>query len=48
MQAIIRETGATGPQDTNKVMPAVMKEMKGKADGKLISEIVKESLTLPS
>ncbi|MFI5202532.1 MAG: GatB/YqeY domain-containing protein [Candidatus Kapaibacterium sp.] len=48
VQAIIRETGAAGPQDTNKVMPVVMKEMKGKADGKLISEIVKESLTIPS
>ena len=48
VQEIIRETGATGPQDTNKVMPLVMKEMKGKADGKLISEIVKESLTVPA
>jgi uncharacterized protein len=48
VQAIIRETAAAGPQDTNKVMPIVMKEMKGKADGKLISEIVKESLSVPS
>ncbi len=48
VQAIVRETGAAGPQDTNKVMPVVMKEMKGKADGKLISEIVKEALTIPS
>ncbi len=48
VQAIVRETGAAGPQDSNKVMPVVMKEMKGKADGKLISEIVKEALTIPS
>jgi uncharacterized protein len=48
VQAIVSETGAAGPQDTNKVMPLVMKEMKGKADGKLISEIVKETLANPS
>ncbi|HET6401782.1 MAG TPA: GatB/YqeY domain-containing protein [Candidatus Kapabacteria bacterium] len=48
VQAIVREAGAAGPQDTNKVMPLVMKEMKGKADGKLISEIVKEALAIPS
>src|ERR1700733_1618687 len=33
--AIISEVGAAGPQDSNKVMPSLMKEMKGKADGKL-------------
>lgn len=48
VQAIVSETGAAGLQDTNKVMPLVMKEMKGKADGKLISEIVKETLANPS
>jgi uncharacterized protein len=42
--AIIGEVGAAGPQDSNKVMPALMKEMKGKADGKLVQEIVKEQL----
>lgn len=42
--AIIGEVGAAGPQDANKVMPVVMKEMKGKADGKLVQEIVKEQL----
>jgi uncharacterized protein len=44
VRAVIAETGAAGPQDTNKVIPAIMKEMKGKADGKLIQEIVKEQL----
>ncbi len=48
IQAIIRETGAAGPQDTNKVMPLAMKTMKGQADGKLVQEIVKEALTIPS
>lgn len=41
---IIIETGATGPQDANKVMPVIMKEVKGKADGRLVQEIVKERL----
>jgi uncharacterized protein YqeY len=42
--AIISDVGAAGPQDSNKVMPTLMKEMKGKADGKLVQEIVKEQL----
>ncbi len=41
---VIRELGAAGPQDANKVMPVLMKEMKGKADGKLVQELVKEQL----
>jgi uncharacterized protein YqeY len=43
--AIISEVGAAGPQDSNKVMPVLMKEMKGKADGKLVQEIVREQLS---
>ena len=43
--AIISEVGAAGPHDSNKVMPALMKEMKGKADGKLVQEIVREQLS---
>jgi len=43
-QAVLAEVGAAGPQDTNKVIPVLMKEMKGKADGKLVQEIVKEQL----
>jgi uncharacterized protein len=45
VSAVISEVGAAGPQDTNKVIPVLMKEMKGKADGKLIQEIVKEHLS---
>jgi uncharacterized protein len=45
VSAVIAEAGAAGPQDTNKVIPVLMKEMKGKADGKLIQEIVKEQLS---
>ncbi len=44
VRAVIKEAGAAGPQDTNKVIPTLMKEMKGKADGKLVQEIVKEQL----
>lgn len=42
---VIAETGAKGPADTNKVIPVLMKELKGKADGKLVQEIVKEKLS---
>jgi len=40
----IAEVGATSGKDFGKVMPAVMKELKGKADGKLIQETVKRLL----
>ncbi len=38
------QTGATTPQDMGKVMGALMPKVKGKADGTLISNIVKEEL----
>lgn len=41
---VIAEVGAQGPQDVNKVIPLMMKEMKGKADGKLVQEVVKAQL----
>jgi uncharacterized protein len=41
---ILKNVGANSPKDFGKVMPLVMKELKGKADGKLITEIVKKSL----
>lgn len=44
VKQVIAEVGAQGPQDTNKVIPTVMKEMKGKADGRVIQEVVKEQL----
>jgi uncharacterized protein YqeY len=44
VRAVIAEVGAAGPQDINKVLPVIMKEMKGKADGKAVQEAVKEQL----
>lgn len=44
IQKIIDETGAKGPQDMGKVMGVATKALAGKADGKQISEIVKQLL----
>jgi uncharacterized protein YqeY len=44
VQAAIEALGASGPQDMGKVMGALSKKLAGKADGKLISTIVKEEL----
>ena len=40
----INETGAAGAKDMGKVMKALMPKVKGKADGKLVNELVKELL----
>lgn len=40
----ITKLGATGPQDMGKVMGSLTKELAGKADGKLISTLVKDGL----
>ena len=37
-------TGATAPVDFAKVMPLVMKEVKGRADGKMVQELVRKRL----
>ena len=44
IQGIIAETGAQSAADFGKVMPAAMKQLKGKADGKVVQELVKELL----
>ena len=41
---IIAQVGATGPRDMGKVMGPAMKELKGKADGKLVQNAVKQRL----
>ena len=42
---IIAQVGATSPKDMGKVMGAATKQLAGKADGKLISDIVKKLLS---
>ncbi|MDP2660920.1 MAG: GatB/YqeY domain-containing protein [Dehalococcoidia bacterium] len=42
---VIAETGARGKQDLGKVMPRMMSKLRGKADGRLISQVVQELLS---
>ena len=44
LKKIIEQVGAKGPQDMGKVMGTATKALAGKADGKLISELVKKLL----
>ncbi len=41
---VIAASGASGPRDMGKVMPVLAIEFKGRADGKVISQIVTELL----
>ena len=43
--AVIEQTGASGMKDMGKVMGMVSKELAGQADGKTISNIVKQKLS---
>ena len=45
VKEIVAQVGAKGPQDMGKVMGAATKALAGKADGKTISEIVKQLLS---
>lgn len=44
VKAAVAEVGASGPKDMGAVMAAVRPKTQGKADGKLVSEIVKSAL----
>jgi uncharacterized protein YqeY len=48
IKALVREavaqTGAAGPKDMGKVIGAVMAKAKGRADGSVVSRLVKEAL----
>lgn len=44
IRAAVREVIAGGAQDLGKVMGAVMPKFKGRADGKVINQIVREEL----
>ena len=41
---VISELGASGVQDTGRVMGRLMPELKGQADGRLVSQVVRELL----
>ena len=41
----VAESGASSPQEMGKVMSVVMPQVKGRADGKRVSAVVKEMLT---
>lgn len=44
VKAVIESTGASGPQDMGKCMGVLTKKLVGKADGKIISSLVRAEL----
>ena len=52
IRSVVREaidqSGAEGPGDLGKVMGAVMPRVKGRADGRLVNEIVRACLATPA
>ncbi len=42
---VMEEVEASSPQDLGKVMGPTMKDLKGKADGRMVQEIVREKLS---
>jgi uncharacterized protein len=44
VDAVVQQVGAKGPKDMGAVMKALLPEVQGKADGKLVSELVKARL----
>lgn len=45
LERVIKDVGASGPQDMGKVMGVATKKLAGQADGKMISELVKKLLS---
>jgi uncharacterized protein len=43
-QRVVAETGASGPRDLGKVMPALMQQFRGRAEGRDVSDVVRELL----
>lgn len=44
-RSVVAETGAQTPKDLGNVMKVLMPQVKGKADGKLVNEVVRELLS---
>jgi uncharacterized protein YqeY len=42
--ALLAEIGATGVADMNKAMPVVMQRYKGLAEGRVLNQLVRETL----
>jgi uncharacterized protein YqeY len=45
VEAAVVKTGASGPRDMGTVMKALLPDVQGKADGRLVSELVKARLS---
>jgi uncharacterized protein YqeY len=39
---VVQETGASGPRDLGKVMPVLMQQFRGRAEGRDVNEVVRE------
>jgi uncharacterized protein YqeY len=48
IEEVVVSTGAQGPKDMGKVMKEVAAKVAGLADGKLVSDLVKERLSKPA
>ena len=44
VESVVAKLGASSPKDMGKVMGALQPQVKGRADGKLVSTLVKQSL----
>ena len=44
VRRVIDEVGAVGPADTRKVMPVLMARLRNQAEGRVVSEVVRELL----